>query len=59
MTPTETEAIQVINASLDRLQMSINRIADRLDELSDRINGYHGDTVSQVECERCQGRWVS
>ena len=58
MTPPETEALGVVNAALGRLHEDIADVRDRVTELSDRINAYHGETVSAADCSHCQGKWV-
>jgi len=58
MTPPETEALSVVNAALGRLHEDIADVRDRVAELSDRVNAYHGETVSAADCSHCQSKWV-
>jgi hypothetical protein len=37
----------------------VSKLNEKVDILTDKLNGYHGDTVSTDECTKCQGRWVS
>jgi hypothetical protein len=56
MTPQEADAIMGYLTSIDN---RVCKLDEKVDLLTDKLNGYHGDTVGTEECSKCQGRWVS